>query len=74
MARLYDTAGDETFYGRATYSFMQGDGFLNNVEGYGEVHAYASTGNDVALLYDGSGDDLFYAVPESAQFANSQKS
>jgi hypothetical protein len=64
VARLYDSAGDDRFYGRSANSYATGIGFYNYVARFGEVYAYANAGGvDRAYLYDSAGNDRFYGKP-----------
>ncbi|NLS97872.1 MAG: hypothetical protein GXX96_37500, partial [Planctomycetaceae bacterium] len=61
QARLYDSVGDDWFYGKSTESWLSGTGFCNVAWGFDRVDAYANAGgNDRARLYDSAGDDSFY--------------
>ena len=58
--RLFDSDGDDTFYGQKAESQLRGDGFDVTVSGCDTLTAYASTGIDVAHLNDSEGDDVFH--------------
>ena len=45
---------------------MFGDGYYNYAKGFGTVHATATSGNDVALLYGTSGDDFLHLAKTEA--------
>jgi hypothetical protein len=67
-AYLYDSAGNDSFYGRSTYSRIFGDDFDNFASGFDTVYGYATAGNvggvgDRAYLYDSAGNDRFYGRP-----------
>jgi VCBS repeat-containing protein len=64
-AFLYDSDGNDRFYGRPTYSYLVGNGFFNRAKGFDAVYANATAGgvNDRAFLYDSAGNDSFYAYP-----------
>ena len=69
QANLFDSAGNDTFIGRSTYSLLKGSGFYNLVQGFGRVSAYATAGDaggagDQASLYDSAGNDTFVGRPE----------
>ena len=56
-ALLYDSSGNDTFWGRPQYSVMQGPApiggtYYNRVKGFKTVKTYGTTGTDVAHLYD----------------------
>ena len=61
--RLFDSDGDETFYGQKSASRLVGAGFDVSVSGYDSLIAYASKGNDVAFLEDSDEDDTTRARP-----------
>ncbi len=65
QAYLYDSAGNDTFTGRSTFSSMVGTGYFNYAGSFNRVYAFATAGDaggvgDRADLYDSTGDDLFY--------------
>jgi hypothetical protein len=62
-ARLFDSEGNDTFYGQRDESRMTGPGFEVAVSGYDTLIAYASTGNDIAYLEDSDDDDTIRARP-----------
>jgi hypothetical protein len=76
VARLYDSAGDDTFVADPTYGQLSGNGFSNRANGFRYVFAYASEGgNDTATLLDSAGNDTFdgrndYAVLYATWFYN----
>ena len=59
LAYLYDSDGNDSFYGSPEYGSMIGNGFSNSVNGFDYVYAYASNGLDTVSLYDSDGDDTF---------------
>ena len=61
--RLFDSEGDDTFYGQKEESRLIGDGFDLTVSGYNTLAAFASTGNDIAYLEDSDDDDTTRARP-----------
>jgi len=63
-ANFFDTAGDDTFYGvtNFSYSVMANASYFNEVVNVGTVNATASQGgNDIAYIYDTSGNDTYNA-------------
>jgi hypothetical protein len=70
-AKMYDSVGDDTFYGKSNVSSMLGTGYYNRVTDFEKVQAFASTGTDTARLYDSVGDDTFRAEPTWAALYNS---
>ena len=67
-ARLFDSEGDEVFYGQKSESRLVGTGFDVTVSGYGSLIAYASQGNDIAYLEDSADDDTTRAHPHKIIF------
>jgi len=68
-AYLYDSAGNDLFYGLPEYALMQGENaeYTNFAHGFDRVDGYATAGgSDRAYLYDSAGNDLFYGLPEYA--------
>ena len=61
--RLFDSEGDESFYGQKNESRLVGDGFDVKVTGYESLIAYASKGADIAHLEDSDDDDTTRARP-----------
>ena len=61
--RLFDSEGNDTFYGQKEESRLVGDGFDVTVSGYNTLAAFASTGNDIAYLEDSDDDDTTRARP-----------
>ena len=61
--RLFDSEGDDTFYGQKEESRLVGNGFDVTVCGYNSLAAFASTGNDIAYLEDSDDDDTTRARP-----------
>ena len=48
-AFLYDSAGNDSFYGRSGYGYLKGLGFYNYVGGFDKVYAYANAGGTDTL-------------------------
>jgi hypothetical protein len=69
-ALMTGSAGNDRFTGRETYGRMKGDdgAFINYAKGFDSVTADVSgtTGTDVAILYDGAGDDRLEANEATA--------
>jgi hypothetical protein len=63
QVRLFDSEGDDTFYGQRDESRMTGPGFDVTVSGYDTLVARASKGNDIAYLEDSDDDDTIRARP-----------
>jgi cysteine-rich secretory family protein len=63
QVRLFDSEGDDTFYGQVEQSRVVGDGFDVTVTGYDSLIAYASKGTDIAHLVDSDEDDTIRARP-----------
>lgn len=63
FARLFDSEGNDTFFGQRDESRLTGAGFDVTVSGYDSLIAYASKGNDVAHLEDSPEDDTTRARP-----------
>ena len=55
--RLFDSEGDDVFYGQKNESRLVGDGFDVTVSGYDMLATYASVGMDVANFEDSEEDD-----------------
>ena len=73
MAKLYDSAGNDTFIATPHSAKLYGSGFYNRAVSFRYVHAYAAAGDaDVARLYDSPGDDTFVATPHDAKHAPSR--
>lgn len=62
-ARLFDSEGNDVFYGQKNESRMVGNGFDVSISGYDTLAAYASTGLDIAHLEDSDDDDTTRARP-----------
>ncbi len=70
-ARLYDSAGDDHFYGSPLESAMYGAGYYNEAKSFEKVYADASTGgNDRADLFDSNQVDLLEAATDWARLSN----
>ncbi len=65
--RLFDSEGDDTFYGQKDTSRMTGVGYDVTVTGYNSLAASASAGNDMAELEDSSDDDTILARPHKTE-------
>ncbi len=61
--RLFDTLGNDTFIARAGHSEMLGTGYHNQAFGVARVVGIASSGNDQAMMYGTTGNDLVYSNP-----------
>jgi hypothetical protein len=61
--RLYDSEGDDTFYGQKQESRLMGPGYDVTVSGYDSLIAYASKGTDIAHLEDSADDDTTRTRP-----------
>ncbi len=72
-ARLVGTDRDELFESFGNESRLTGDGFTYGVIDYGEVFAFALTGNDRAALGDSPGDDRFYGTLNLASLTTPTK-
>ena len=60
-AYLYDSTGNDTFFGTQTWGSLSGPGFYNYANGFARVEGWANKGGtDRAYLYDSAGDDLFF--------------
>src|SRR5262249_23707159 len=65
-ATMTGSTGDDQFYGLPAYSVMKSatsnpNTYWNEAIGFGVVNATASTGMDIASLYDSAGNDTFTA-------------
>jgi hypothetical protein len=68
QAYLNDSAGNDIFRGRSTFSIMTGDNYYYRVNGFDRVIGNAVNGNaggvgDQAFLQDSAGNDVFYSTP-----------
>ncbi|MGB6044471.1 MAG: hypothetical protein WBF93_15035, partial [Pirellulales bacterium] len=64
VALMYDSVGNEMFYGRPESAEMIGVDFHNQVSGFEQVVAHAwKGGTDRAMLYDSIGKDILIAKP-----------
>lgn len=61
--RLFDSAGNDTFYGQKAASRLVGTGYDVSVSGYQSLIAFASAGTDRAYLEDSDDDDTTRARP-----------
>ncbi|MGB6043758.1 MAG: GEVED domain-containing protein, partial [Pirellulales bacterium] len=68
-ASMYDSIGNDQFYGRPEFSRLVGDGFENKATGFDSVFVYASAGgdSDFAYLYDDFSSDRLIARPGLAR-------
>ena len=68
VAQLYDNPGaKDTFRATSTYARLYGDGFVNQVVSFAQVHAHSAKGEaDVAVLWDSASPDVFEAAPDYA--------
>jgi hypothetical protein len=69
QAFLRDSAGNDIFFSRPTFSALIGDGFRNRVNGFDRVAATADAGDaggvgDLAQMFDSIDDDLFFGRGE----------
>lgn len=70
--RFFDTAGDETFVGRAGHSEMSGQDYHNQAFGTGRVVAVGSGGFNQATLIGTAGNDMAYSNPVYTTLTSSQ--
>lgn len=63
QVRLYDSEGNDTFYGQRDRSRLTGTGFDVTISGYDSLIAYASKGTDLAYLEDSDENDTIRARP-----------
>ena len=69
--RCTTTAGDDVFYSTPAYSDITGpNGFYDYAAGIDSVTGIASTGADLAYLFDSRLDDTFTASPTSSSMTN----
>ncbi len=61
--RLFDSTGNDTFFGQKAESRLIGPGYDVTVSGYDSLIAYASKGTDAAHLQDSEDDDTTRARP-----------
>jgi hypothetical protein len=62
IGNLYDSAGDDNFYGYSDRAIISGSGFTNTLRNFPSVIAQATLGgNDQATYYDTAGNDVFGA-------------
>jgi len=61
--RLFDSTGNDTFFGQKAESRLTGPGYDVTVSGYDSLIAYASKGTDIAYLEDSEDDDTTRARP-----------
>ena len=52
VARYWDSVGDDQFHAKSGFSWMQGAGYLNFSQGFDQLFASFSQGNDWAKIYD----------------------
>lgn len=65
---LFDSQGNDTFYGQRDQSRLVGTGFDVSVSGYNTLTAFASTGFDTAHFEDSGEDDSTRARPHKVTF------
>lgn len=76
-ARVVDSAGDDHFIGRQSYSEMVGYGYYHYLGGFDNVYAYSKLGgDDRATFHDSAGNDAFvskgtYSLMQGDHFLNS---
>ena len=68
QVRLFDSEGDDTFFGQKDESRLIGPSFDVTVTGYDTLIAYSSQGNDIANLDDSADDDTTRARPHKVIF------
>jgi len=73
-ARLYGTAGNDSFTGTSTYALLTGTNYYARAHGFRYAYAYSGGGNDAAKLYGTAGADTFVGRPDSARLYNSSYS
>jgi hypothetical protein len=62
IGNLYDSAGDDNFYGYSDRAILSGPGFTNTIRNFATVIAQATLGgNDQATYYDTAGNDVYGA-------------
>lgn len=72
QAILNGSIGDDTFVSKQNYSYMRGDSYDNQVNGFGTVVANATSGGmDRAYMYDTTGDDALVMGPTSTSLTSS---
>jgi hypothetical protein len=71
--RLYANPGTSNFTGSPTSSQLSGDNYLYQAQGYGQVTAFAGTGQQPgsATLVDGPGSNTLWAGPGAASLQGS---
>ncbi len=63
QANFHDTANDDIFVARESFSYLVGDGFWNYARGFDSVEAFSEQGGfDQAWLFDSAGDDTLTAA------------
>jgi len=63
-AGFNDSAGNDTLTALPGTTILEGPGFLLQTVGLGRNTAQASTGTDLAFMYDSTGDDVFTTLPQ----------
>jgi hypothetical protein len=56
---MQDSQLDDSLWVNDGIAVMTGNGFKNVARGFDQIDAVASSGNDVALIFDSQGDDVF---------------
>jgi len=73
-ATLYDSAGDDTFYGSRPFSYLAGTGFFNQVSNFFQVSAFSQAGgHDTANLFDALQNDVCVSKGASAELYSSNQ-
>jgi hypothetical protein len=71
VAVLYDSPGDDAFFGSRAYSEMSGSGYANVVNNFFDVVAVTGAGgHDTATLVASQPGDVFVASVSSASLYN----
>lgn len=69
-AQMFDSPGDDLFFGGPVESALLGEGFHNRAKFFEHIEARADEGgDDEARLFDSPGDDAFDARPNHAEMA-----
>jgi hypothetical protein len=72
-ATLYDSSGNDTFYGSRPFSYLTGTGFFNQVASFFQVSAFSQAGKDTANLYDALHNDVFVLKGPNAELYSSNQ-
>ncbi|MEX0726652.1 MAG: hypothetical protein WD065_10310, partial [Planctomycetaceae bacterium] len=62
---LTDSSGNDNFVGEEARSWMTGANYYNSASRFELVEAYATSGNDLAMMWDAVGVDTFEMSPTS---------